>query len=114
MAEDLIAGHVGTVPTVMSELVPALAQTQRGALADRRHRVRRFSALLALTFRQSGDATADSRADHHRADHPGIKRSVVRNVSEKVNEYFGRQNNRNYFDTVENFIVCLRFRLLIT
>jgi len=86
VAEDLIVGHVGTVPTVMSELVPALAQTQRGAFAHRRHRVRCFSALLALTFRQSRDATADSRADHHRFDQPEIKRSVVRNISEKINE----------------------------
>lgn len=79
VAEDLIVGHVGTIPAVMPELVPALVQTHLGALAYRRHRLRRFPAQLALTFRQSGDAAADSRADHHRSDHPETKRFVVRN-----------------------------------
>lgn len=78
VAEDLIVGHVGTVPTVMSELVPALAQTQCGALAHRRHGVRRFSALLALAFRQSGNTAADGRADHHCPDHPETEGSGLK------------------------------------
>lgn len=73
VAENLIVRHVRAIPSMMPELVSALAQSKLGALADGGHGVGRFSALLALTLRQAGDATADRSSYHHCTDHPETK-----------------------------------------
>lgn len=70
MAEYVLVGHVRAVPSVMPELMATLPKPELRALADRRHRVGRFSALLALILRQAGYSTAHRRTNHHGPDDP--------------------------------------------